>query len=137
MQTLPDQIVYQQIEILASDYPWDQIDLWLRRAPEGIYTFTFYTPDHKSGMPFVFGHGSTIEEAAADFRKQAGDRDPEKGRLRKIQELEREIAKLKIKSFLLPPYRAPGQIGYGEPVRDEAKPEAPRFVNIEATKEVL
>jgi hypothetical protein len=121
-----DETVFAQLEIVAAQFPWDEIHASVRRKPEGIYTFQFYMPSNeKTGAEWCFGNGDSIEEAAADLVRNAGERDPEVKRRQKIAELQLEIEKLKNKSFMLPPYRAPGQLGFGEPAH--VRPPQPKF----------
>jgi len=95
-----------QLERLAASFPWDYVDLWTRRWPEGNIEFTAYVaPSEKMGMNnSVFGHGKTAETAVNDAIKQAGSRDPEELRRKAITELKEKIAKLESMEFGLPPY---------------------------------
>ena len=99
-----------QLERLAEACPWDTVSLWAHRAPEGAYSFTCHVePQPKYGLPSLFGHGFTPEEAASDLLKQTAARTPELARERAIKELQEQIDKLRAVIIGPPPYR-PGRI---------------------------
>lgn len=105
-----------QVERLAAACPWDKVDLWVCRAPEGNYDFTAYIPRNSNyGFLDIFGRGATPEEAVNDAIKQAGLRDPDSSRRRKIEELKEQIEKLQAVVIGLPPYRPNRELSNGEP----------------------
>lgn len=130
---LNDQTIFQQIERVAQLCPWDRVDVWVTRIPEGTFRFTVYInstiPEFKVGS--IFGHGDTPEAAADDALKQAGeDRDPNRIRLLEIQKLRLQIAKLETMNFGLPPYQPPRQIGEPAPAAAQRPPPAPSHINV-------
>lgn len=128
-----DQEIYQQLERLAEAFPWDRVDIWIERAPEGVYRFTAYIADNqKTGAKSIFTNGASAAEAVDDAIKQAPSHDPEQSRLARIKELEHELARLQVRQFGLPPYRAPNQLGFGKPAEERAS--GPVIVNIESER---
>ena len=105
-----------QVERLAAACPWDKVDLWVCRAPEGNYDFTSYVPENsRYGFPSIFGRGATPEEAVNDAVKQAALRDPDSSRRRKIEELKEQIEKLQAVVIGVPPYRPNRELTNGDP----------------------
>jgi len=103
---LTEQNIIGELERLAEACPWDSVDLWITREPEGKFGFTAYVKDNpKFGFHSVWGHGSSPQEAVDDALKQARHRDPEIARKRKIAELQDHIEKLQAVVIGLPPYR--------------------------------
>lgn len=99
-----------ELERLAEACPWDEVDLWARRAPAGEYRFTAYVPDNeKFGFKSAFGNGDTPAAAVSDLIKKTGARSPEISREKAIAELREKIARLEAVVIGLPPYR-PGRI---------------------------
>lgn len=135
---MKDEILFQTIERVATAFPWEKVQLSIDRRPAGVYEFHFWlSTNQETGADCCIAFGTTPEEAADKLIMTAGDRDPNHTREKKIRELEREIEKLKAKVYILPPYRAPGQLGYGEEVKQEAKPEPPAYTNIEAETQTV
>lgn len=98
--------VIAQLERLAEGCPWDGVDLWICREPEGNYGFTAYIRDNpKFGFHSIFGHGITPQGAVDDALRQAKGRDPEIARVKKIEELKRQIEQLQAVVIGMPPYR--------------------------------
>ena len=121
---MTDHEIYQQLERLAQLYQWEEIALWTKRAPEGVYEFTAILEGNREfGTEWLCESGRTPTEAADRVIARGGDRDPETHRQKKIRELEMQLAKLKSSQPLISPYRAPNQLGYGVP-RDQAPPPA-------------
>lgn len=107
--------IISELERLAEACPWDEVDLWARRAPAGEYRFTAYVAENeKFGFKNTFGHGDTPAEAVTDLIRQTGARSPEIARNKAVAELREKIAQLEAVVIGLPPYR-PGRIlGNGE-----------------------
>lgn len=98
-----------QLERLAASFPWDSVDLWVSRRPEGTLDWTAYVRENsKFGFKAVFGSGNTAEKAVDDAIKTAdahpNKRAPEACRAAKIHELQEQIAKLMRVEIGLPPY---------------------------------
>jgi hypothetical protein len=125
MKIKSDDII-AQVERLAEACPWDDVDLWTRRTPEGKYDFTAYVRDNPTyGLKSVFGNGKSPNEAVTDAIKQTANRDPEISRRLAIAELQSKIEKLQAVVIGLPPYR-PGRIlGNGQ-----ASIEVPSTVDV-------
>lgn len=103
-------------------FPWELIDLTIKRDPQGIMRFSVYLAGNSDmGLPYIFGHGQTPDAAAEDAIRQAGpDRNPEACRKKKLAELRLQIAKLEALDFSLPPWRPPRPIGDVDPVTESA-----------------
>jgi hypothetical protein len=113
---LTDQSLIAELERLAEACPWDSVDLWITREPEGRYGFTAYIRDNpKLGMPSMFGYGHTPAEAVDGALRSCKTRDPEIARRKKIEELRLHIEQLQAVVIGLPPYRPGRQLGNGEP----------------------
>ena len=100
--------ILNALEALAASFPWDTVDLWIRRQPEGEIGFTAYVSDNsKLGFKCIFGHGRTPMEAvnSALNEPEARNREPEMQRSRAIRELEQKLEQLKALEIGLPPYR--------------------------------
>lgn len=94
-----------ELERLAAACPWDTVDVWITRYPEGKYRYTAYIKENQQlGSHSVFGNGDTAEEAVTKAIREAGDRSPEHARAKKIAELEDRITKLRSVEIGLPPY---------------------------------
>lgn len=118
-----DKTIFQQLERFGAAFPWEKVEIMIKRAPEGTYEFvTYLAGDEHTGFTYAFGHGAGPEAAVDAIIKTAGDRDPNRAAQQKIAELEMQIERLKRRSFLLPPYRAQGQLGYGERPQEEGTP---------------
>ena len=103
-----DSKVFESLEILGAAFPWDTVDLWIKREPNGEIGFTAYVRDNPQlGFGSIFGHGRTAKAAVQDVvnSSKSTNRDPEMQRAKVIRELEEKLAKLKSVEIGLPPYR--------------------------------
>lgn len=101
-----NQRIMQTLESLGAALPWDTVDLWIGREPEGRVSFTAHVGENNFGCSWAFGHGDTPEQAAQDLLAQVKDsRDPEKARAKKVKELQEQIDKLQSVVLGMPPYR--------------------------------
>ena len=110
-----DSAILAALERLGALFPWENVELWVTRAPQGTLSFTAHLAGDGKGMSFCFGHGLTVAETVADLIRAAGIRDPEALRERKLAELREEIRKLEALDLRYPPYRpgtrlAPGAL---------------------------
>jgi hypothetical protein len=97
--------ILEQLERLAAGFPWDGVELWVKRKPEGTYHFTSYVKENpKFGSPALWGSGKTPEGAVDDALRRATGRDPEEMRQKAIKELQDKIAKLQAVEIGPPPY---------------------------------
>ena len=127
--------IYQQCERLASLYQWEDIAIWTKRAPEGVYEFIAILEGNRDlGTDWICEAGPTPEEAVNRIIQRAGDRDPETFRQKKIQELEMQLARLKSAQAGLPPYRAPNQVGYGVPQHVQPPPASEVTMTVESER---
>lgn len=86
--------------------PWDRVDIWVTRTPEGEYRFTAYVADNqKFGFPSLFANGATPEEAVNEIAVKSASRDPHLAIEAAIREMEEKITKLKETVIGLPPYK--------------------------------
>lgn len=100
--------ILNALEALAASFPWDTVDIWIRREPKGEIAFTAYVEANiKLGFKCIFGHGRTAMDAvnAALNEPEARNREPEMQRAKAIRELEQKIEQLKAVEIGLPPYR--------------------------------
>jgi hypothetical protein len=105
-----------ELERLAAAFPWDSVDLWITREPEGRCKFTAYIRDNaKFGFPSLSGWGDTPSEAVDCAVTEAANRDPERARKQKLAELKAQIEKLHAVVIGLPPYRPNRELSNGEP----------------------
>lgn len=101
-----NQRILETLESLGAALPWETVDLWIGREPEGHLSFTTHVGETDFGAPYAFGHGETPEQAAQDLLAKVGDsRDPEKARAKKVRELQEQIEKLQSVVLGMPPYR--------------------------------
>lgn len=115
--TITNLDIIGQLERLAEACPWDQVDLWAQREPEGKYSFVAYIgSNEKFGFECTSGRGPTPEEAVDAALKNTGARDPEIMRCKKIQQLREQIEKLQAVVIGLPPYRPGRELSNGEKV---------------------
>lgn len=112
--------LFAELERLAAHCPWERVDIWATRDPNGKISFTAYAAGQTEvDISGAWGHGHTPEDAVSDLIKQHPNRDPEAACKAKIAQLQMQIEKLKQRTFDLPPYRPTPQIGAGrdpEPV---------------------
>lgn len=105
-----DQQILTALERLGAQFPWDEVTIWIRRAPAGQISFTAHLPsDYERATPSAFGQGATLADACRDVVKDAGIRDPEGMRQKKLEELREQIRKLEGVTIGLPPY-VPGTL---------------------------
>lgn len=124
------------LERMAQAFPWETVQIWVKREPAGELTFTTYLePCRAKGFECVFGHGETPNQAVDDLIKQAGDRDPEKLRLKVIRELEEQLAQIKAAQFGLPPYRPNRQLCETNPELSNYRQTRRETVDVETVKE--
>lgn len=99
--------ILEALETLAEAFPWDKAEIDIHRLPEGTYRFYAVLPDtEKYGFEFACASGDSAAEAVAHvIESQAGKRDPNTQRTRKISELQVTIAKLQAVVIGLPPYK--------------------------------
>lgn len=105
-ERLTDIAILAALETLAAAMPWDSVEIWIKRNPEGTYYYTTCVDaNDQFGWQTVFGHGHTIDELVKDTIASAGNRrDPEEQRRKKIEELHEQIRKLEAVVVGSPPY---------------------------------
>lgn len=105
-----------QLERLAEGFPWDEVELSLKRKPEGEIRFVVYIPRNEQfGFESIFGFDQTPEQAVTQALSRAGARDPDLARNAKIVELRQQIEKLQAVVIGMPPYRPNRELSNGEP----------------------
>lgn len=98
--------IIEQLERLAQACPWQRVDIWTTREPEGKYRFTAYAQEEtKYGLPTQWGRGNSPEEAVSQLIKDAVIVDPETARKLAVQKLQSQIEALQAVVIGLPPYR--------------------------------
>lgn len=105
-----------QLERLAEACPWQHVDLWITRRPQGTYSFTAYAREEpKYGLPSGWGHGgSTPKEAVDKLLKEHNLRDPVESRKLAVAKLQKQIEELQAVVIGLPPYIPNRELGNGE-----------------------
>lgn len=99
--------IIEAIETLGASFPWDTVDLWIVRQPEGhIHFSAILNANDKFGWQFCSESADAPMEAVKRLcETEQGKRDPETQRAKKIAELKEKIAKLEAVVLGMPPYR--------------------------------
>lgn len=99
--------IIEAVETLAASFPWDKVDLWIVRQPEGQMWFSaILNENSKFGFPFASASGEGPMDAVRRIcEEQLGKRDPDIARRKKIADLKEQIAKLEAVVLGMPPYR--------------------------------
>lgn len=114
-----------ELERFAAACPWNRVDIWVCRAPEGAYSFLAYVnSNEKYGLRSGSAFGPT-PQAAVDAVLKTYQSDPNFARLKEIERLKEQIARLEQVVICLPPYRPGRELGSGE-----AYIEAPETVEV-------
>jgi hypothetical protein len=105
-----------EIERLAEAFPWDPVQLEIRRTPEGTFNFCAYVPrNEKFGFESVIRVDGTPQAAVDDCLLHAPSRNPAKAREQKLAELKAQIEKLQAVVIGMPPFRSNRTLCNGEP----------------------
>lgn len=98
--------IMEQLERLAAAFPWDKVDIWVCREPQGAIEFKGIVHDNRMfGFDFVSATGSTPEESVDKvIAHNENRRNPESARESKIEELQEQIKRLLSVEIGLPPY---------------------------------
>ena len=137
---MKDREILTALETLSAHCPWERVDLWITREPNGVLRFTAYAAGvDEMKMAAAFGNGDSPEKAVEQLKRIQPDRNLEKYRHQEITRLQMQIAKLQQVSFVLPPWRPRQSLTIGENPKAETpgEPErrAPAFINVESTTE--
>lgn len=138
---MKDQEIFEQLERLGAAFPWEEVSVNIRRAPAGVFSFWVHLQgDQQLGLNWDCASGNTIADAVEQIIRKNPDRDPEKSRLKKIRELQMQIAKIQAKGPLtLPPFRPCLLLGVSNPSTEDRpapeRPPAPEYVNVESRRE--
>lgn len=116
---MKDNEIMEALETLAATFPWDDVDIWIHRYPQGDMTFSAILNDNnKLGFRFASSRGTTPMEAVKRIAEsEVGKRDPEISRKRRIQELTAEVARLQEMVIGLPPYRPNRELAQVNPIQ--------------------
>lgn len=116
-----DREVFEALETLAASLPWDSVDIWVRRRPEGEIHYTAIANENRDlGFPFASNSAATAMEAVTGLcQEQAKRRDPELSRKRRLQELAAEVARLQALVIGIPPYRPNRELAEVNPIQVE------------------
>jgi hypothetical protein len=107
--------IISEIERLAEALPWDQVDIWTRRTPEGEYRFVAYVHDNaKFGFSSESSSELSPKDAVDSVLKDCANRDPEIARKKKIAELKAQIEKLQAVLIGMPPWKPGRTLSNGE-----------------------
>jgi len=140
---MKDQEIFEALEQLGAAFPWESVDVWVRREPAGIINYTVYLNGAAEiGLESDFGHGKTVAEAVADAMKLKDRRDPAQTIKDKINRLKRDILKLEqvAQTLALPPFCPCLLLGVSNPVTEpEPAPplreRPPAYINVESSKD--
>lgn len=100
---------------MAAACPWDKVELWVCRQPEGEYGFTAHVnKNEKFGFDYIFCSEQTAIGAVDRAIQEAEGRDPEQARKKKIAQLKESIERLQAVVVGIPPYRPGSQLTNGE-----------------------
>lgn len=115
---MSNQEVFEALETLAASLPWDSVDIWVQRKPEGEIRFVAIANENRDiGLSFASAGGKTPMEAVTKLcENQIGRRDPELSRKRRLQELAAEVARLQALTIGLPPYRPNRELAECNPI---------------------
>ena len=107
--------IIEQVERLADACPWDKVELWVCRQPEGDYGFTAHVDkNEKFGFDYIFCSERTAVEAVDRAIEEAEGRNPSEARNKKIAQLREQIEKLQSVVIGMPPYRPGSELTNGE-----------------------
>lgn len=138
---MKDQEIFEQLERLGAAFPWEKVQLWIKRAPEGKIIFTSYIGgNEKLGFRYEIESSDVSVTEAIDHmleRHAKEHQDAERARKKKIMELEIELAKLKQSGpLILPPFRPCLLLGVSNPSTEDRpaqeRPPAPEYVNVKS-----
>lgn len=127
--------LFNTLERLAANYPWEEVAIWTERHPSGAIQFTAIAQGNRElGYEWASGHGETPEAAADKLMRENVRKSPADSIEERIWKLEGEIQKLKVKKTLLalPPYRPTPYLG-APPEEAPGPAQPPAFVNVEST----
>lgn len=111
---MKDSQIIEALERLGAAFPWDNVEITIRRQPEGKACFVAYVhADYDRGTESVIGTGATLAEALSDAIKDAPGHDPELIRTKALKKLREQIAKLEALDLRYPPYRPGTQLAPG------------------------
>jgi hypothetical protein len=100
-----DHHLFAELERLAAAFPWQSVDIWLRREPAGEVKYTAYI--HANEAVGIRSDSSTADTPQAAVDRIISDNQhnsPEEARTKKIAELQEQIRKLQSVEIGLPPY---------------------------------
>lgn len=99
--------IIEAIETLGASFPWDIVDLWIVRRPEGQIEFSaILNANDKFGWRFASESADAPMEAVKRIcESEQGKRNPETDRAKRIAELKEQIRKLEAVVLGMPPYR--------------------------------
>lgn len=98
--------ILEALEVLAAAMPWDTVNIWIERRPEGKISYAAIVQDNpKFGLQFDSAHGDTpIAAVERLIKDNDGKRNPEVAREKKLVELKRQIEQLQEVVIGMPPY---------------------------------
>lgn len=99
--------ILQALETLAEAFPWDTCQIEISRKPQGDLSFrAWILSNEKLGFGCELAIGDRVADAVARLiEEQAGKRDPDLNRKRKIAELQMKIEQLQSVVIGIPPYK--------------------------------
>lgn len=138
---MKDREIFEALEVLSQHCPWEGVDIWITREPNGKMAYTAYARGiDKLKLENAFGNSDkTPMEAVRDLIKRHPDRNPSRKRDERVIELQAEIHRLKTMDFSLIPWRARPLLSVGgnpEPEEEQPEPVQPRrqgTIDVEST----
>lgn len=105
-QPVSEQGIIEGLETVAAAFPWESVEIWIRREPNGDCSFVVYLNGNKEiGLDATSFSRRTVAEAVEEALRDKDKRDPEIARLQKIRALKEQAQRLESVVLGLPPYR--------------------------------
>lgn len=111
---MQDQAIFIALETIGALCPWEQVEIWTRRKPNGEISFTLYLQGNSDfGLSGDCNCGSTLADCIAYAQQVSEKRKPETFRQKKLEELRRQIQTLENLRIESPPYRPGTRLALG------------------------
>lgn len=121
-----------QLELLAQAFPWNQVEITIKRKPEGTLRFSAWINANadfgQDSSTYVYGTGDTAEEAVKGAIAQADKLDPALLRNKMMTELKAKLEKLQAMVIGLPPYVPNRELCEHNPELAAYKPQPPTTI---------
>lgn len=113
-QQINDQQIFSALERFGAQFPWQQVEVWVKRQPDGTIRFTAYlNAESRLGLDSNSSCSEVLEDAIAAVVRESGGKSPEANRDRAVEQLEQQLKTLKAVTFDDPPYRPGTRLAAG------------------------